>query len=154
MEQNIQFKQLSKEESIPYDLLLLADPSKELIDQYLPSSTVFVATENEKTVGIIVLFPLNEKEVEIKNIAVEPFFQGQGIGQFLIKNAIAIAQQNGNHSIYIGTANSSIGQLHLYQKLGFEMHEFKKNFFIDNYPEEIYENGMQAKDMIVLKRPL
>jgi ribosomal protein S18 acetylase RimI-like enzyme len=154
MKNNMQFKPLAQDEPIPYKLLLLADPSKELIDQYLQSSTVFIAAQNEKTIGAIVLYPLNDKEVEIKNIAVEPALQGQGIGHFLIENAINITKQKGNVHIYIGTANSSIGQLYLYQKMGFEMHEMKKNFFIEHYPNEIYEKGIQAKHLIVLKMTL
>ncbi len=154
MQNNIQFKPLSKDNPIPYELLLLADPSKELIDIYLLSSTVFIAQLNEKTIGTIVLFQMNETEVEIKNIAVEPVFQGQGIGQYMIEKAINFAKQKDFTNVYIGTANSSIGQLYLYQKMGFEIHEIKRNFFIEHYPNEIYEKGIQAKHMIVLKRKL
>jgi hypothetical protein len=42
--------------------------------------------------------------------------------------------------------------LALYQKLGFVKSEIKKNFFLENYTELIIENGIQAVDMIILKR--
>ncbi|WP_051313165.1 GNAT family N-acetyltransferase [Sporocytophaga myxococcoides] len=151
---NIIFKSLGKNDPIPYELLLLADPSKDLVDEYVKLSDIFIAMQNEETLGIIVLFPLTNEAVEIKNIAVKPEFQGQGIGSYLIKNVIKAASLNNQKSICIGTANSSVGQLYLYQKLGFEITEIRKNFFTENYSEPIYENGIQAKHMIVLTREL
>jgi aminoglycoside 6'-N-acetyltransferase I len=119
--QNITFKRLEKKDQLPYELLLLADPSKDLVEVYLKQSDVFTATQNDRTVGVIVLFPLTEEKVEIKNVAVIPEFRGQGIGSYLIENAVLVASLNKKKSICIGTANSSIGQLYLYQKIGFEI---------------------------------
>ncbi len=154
MSPNITFKKLDKRDQIPYDLLLLADPSKVLVDGYVMQSEVYIAVQNEETLGVIVLFPLINNAVEIKNLAVKPAFQGKGIGSYLIDNALKVAALNKNESICIGTANSSVGQLYLYQKHGFEISEIKKDFFVNNYPEPIYENGIQAKHMLVLTRQL
>lgn len=153
-DQGITFQQLDKREQIPYELLLLADPSKKLIDEYLESSSVFIAKKNAEIVGIMVMFPLTADSVEIKNIAVRPENQGQGVGKYLIENALQFALANKQKTICIGTANSSIGQLYLYQKLGFELTEIRRNFFTDNYSDPIYENGIQAKHMVVLTRQL
>ena len=152
--ENLTFDKLDKDEKIPYDLLLLADPSKDLIDEYLKQSDVFTARQNDKAIGVIVLFPLTVETVEIKNVAVKPAFQGQGIGSYLIENVVQVASSNRQKSICIGTANSSVGQLYLYQKLGFEITDIKRHFFSDNYAEPIYENGIQAKHMLVLTRQL
>lgn len=152
--QNITFGKLDKNDPVPYDLLLLADPSKSLIDDYLNVSDIFTAKQHDEIVGVIVLFSLTDKTVEIKNVAVKPAFQGQGIGSFLIESIIQVAVLRGHESICIGTANSSVGQLFLYQKLGFEISEIRKNFFTDNYTEPIYENGVQAKHMLMLTKQL
>jgi ribosomal protein S18 acetylase RimI-like enzyme len=146
------FRPLSQQESIPYDLLLLADPAKDMIDAYLKTSKVFIAEKNKALGGVVVLFPVSNETIEIKNIAVLPDLQGQGVGTFLIKKSIETAAENGFIDIIIGTANSSIGQLALYQKLGFVKSEIKKNFFLENYTELIIENGIQAVDMIILKK--
>ncbi len=151
---NLIFHKLDKSDQIPYDLLLLADPSKDLVDEYVKQSEVFIAIENEETLGVIVLFPLTTKAVEIKNLAVKPEFQGKGIGSYLIENALKVAALNKKESICIGTANSSVDQLYLYQIHGFEITEIKKDFFVNNYPKPIYENGIQAKHMLVLTRQL
>jgi ribosomal protein S18 acetylase RimI-like enzyme len=151
---NITFDKLDKDYQIPYELLLLADPSKDLIDGYLKHSEVFAARQIDEIIGIAVLFPLTTETVEIKNVAVKPEFQGLGIGSFLIENVVQFASLNGQKSICIGTANSSVGQLYLYQKLGFEITDIKRNFFTSNYTAPIFENGVQAKHMLLLTRQL
>lgn len=105
-------------------------------------------------IGTIVFQPLMNNLSEIKNVAVLPEFQGQGIGEYLIENVIQIARQMNFKTIQIGTANSSVGQLYLYQKLGFDISEIRKDFFIKNYKESIYENGIQVKHMIMLMQTL
>jgi aminoglycoside 6'-N-acetyltransferase I len=152
--QHITFAKLERNEKPPYELLLLADPSKDMVDEYLKQSEIFTAKYIGEIIGVIVLFPLTAETVEIKNISVSPAFQGQGIGSYLIENAVQTALFNSKKSICIGTANSSTGQLRLYQQLGFEITTIKRNFFTDNYPEPIYENGIQAKHMLVLTRRL
>lgn len=52
----------------------------------------------------------------------------------------------------IGTENSSIKQLELYKKLGFEINSIDNDFFIRNYKEEIFENGIRSVDMIKLRK--
>ncbi|WCL50011.1 GNAT family N-acetyltransferase [Leptospira sp. GIMC2001] len=152
--QNIDFVKCDRVLPEHYDLFLLADPSKDVVDEYLSDSEIFVARLNEGIIGAIVLYPLADNSVEIKNIAVKPEMQGKGIGSFLIKNVIEYAKNMKKQSILIGTANSSIGQLYLYQKLGFDVSEIKKNFFIDKYSEPIIEDGIQAKHMIMLRQKL
>lgn len=152
--ENITFDKLDKDDHIPYELLLLADPSKDLVDEYLKKADVFVAKQIDEVIGVVVLLPLTAETVEIKNIAVKPAFQGEGIGSFLIQNVVQVALLNGQKNICIGTANSSVGQLYLYQKLGFEITDIKRDFFTDNYAEPIYENGIQAKHMLMLTKQL
>lgn len=110
--QNITFDKLDKGDQIPYELLLLADPSKKLVDEYLKQSDIYTTRQNDETIGVVVLFPLTPETVEIKNVAVKPEFQGQGVGSFLIENAVQVALLNRQKSICIGTANSSVGQLY------------------------------------------
>lgn len=147
-------RQLSKEEEIPYDLLLLADETIEAINKYIFDSDIYIYEQNYNKIALYVLQIINENVIEIKNIAVSPVYQGQGIGQFLLKDAAERAKAKGFKTIIIGTGDVLMMQLQLYQKAGFEIYDIKKNFFINNYPAPIYENGMQLKDMILLKKEL
>lgn len=151
---DILFEEIRSIDAEVFELLLLADPSKSLVEAYLKQSEVYTASLNGKLQGVKVLYPLSLKTVEIKNVAVKPDLQGQGIGTYLIERSIEIASISGKLSICIGTSNTSVGQLYLYQKLGFEITDIKRNFFIDNYSEPIFENGIQAKHMLILTRQL
>jgi ribosomal protein S18 acetylase RimI-like enzyme len=147
----IAFRKLEKEtDEIPYHLLLLADPSKKMIDEYLSTSQIFLAYYENNLIGTYVLYPINKGTVEIKNIAIQENHQRKGIGKLLLSNAINVARASAYKTICIGTANSSVGELYLYQKMGFEITEIKKDFFTKNYPDIIIENGIQAKHMIMM----
>lgn len=144
----------TKEETIPYHLLLLADETLEAIDRYIHKSDCYVFEQEGKILGIYALFRIDNDHVEIKNIAVLEAFQGKGIGTLLIRDAIQKAKDEQYKTILIGTANTAFQQLYLYQKEGFEMDHIKKNFFIDNYPKPIYEKGILLNHMIMLKKAL
>ncbi len=145
---------LRAEESLPLELLLSADPSVDAIQVYLPNSKVYIAETTGNVIGVYVLFSINAQEAEIKNIAVDEAHLRQGIGTLLLKHAIRLATEQGFKKLLIGTSNASVGQLYLYQKMGFELSDIKFNFFIDNYTEPIIENGVQCKHMIMLSTTL
>ena len=84
-------RQLNKEEAMPWELLLDADPSMDAIAKYLDASDIYIAVLNEEIVGTFVLYPIDTTRIEIKNIAVLEQFQGKGIGQWLLKEASSIA---------------------------------------------------------------
>lgn len=142
------------ETPVPYDLLLLADPSKDLIDEYLVAGQLYLAKYNNEIVGCYVLLPLDSETIEIKNIVVHENFQNQGIGSTLLNNAILKAKEEHYKTLIIGTGNSSIGQLYLYQKSGFKITDIRRDFFKSQYPEPIWENGIECTDMIVLSMEL
>ncbi|MBU8878532.1 GNAT family N-acetyltransferase [Bacillus sp. FJAT-29790] len=147
-------RKLSKGETVPMDLLLLADPSKEIVEEYLNRGECFIAESEQQIVGVYVLLPTRPGTVELVNIAVVEEQHSKGIGKQLIMNAIQEVKTKGFKTIEIGTGNSSIGQLALYQKCGFRIIGVDIDFFIKHYPEEIFENGIQCRDMIRLSQDL
>lgn len=141
---------LRKDEQPPWDLLLLADPSEQMVSAYLKGSFCYVAELDDSIVGVIVLYPKTKEIIEILNIAVSEYMQGKGIGSKLIKHGIEAAKEDGFKTVEIGTGNSSIRQLALYQKAGFRIIGIDQDFFVRHYPEPIYENGIQCRDMVRL----
>lgn len=137
-----------------FELFLLADPSYKQINSYIQKSVIYGAYLNDILIASYALLPVNELTVEIKNIAVSENVQRKGVGTLLLEHAKETAISMGFKQITIGTANSSIYQLLFYQKCGFELFELKKHFFTDNYPEPIFENGIQAKHIIMLSYSL
>ena len=145
---------LDKDEKIPYNLLLLADESIVAINKYIHQSDVYILEKGCETIAVCAIQKINDDTVEIKNIAVDTVFQGQGVGQELLLDITDLVKSKGFNQIIIGTGDAGIKQLYVYQKVGFEIFEIKHKFFIDNYPEPIFENGIQLKHMIMLKKDL
>jgi aminoglycoside 6'-N-acetyltransferase I len=150
--EGIATRQLTGQEAIPYTLLLLADETIEIIDRYAKDGQIYVLEVNGQLIAVYVLVVIDPERIEIKNIAVDSRYQGQGIGKFLLREATGRAKEQGYGTILIGTANGAIKQLYLYQKEGFEITSVKKNFFVDNYPAPIFENGILCKHMIMLEK--
>jgi ribosomal protein S18 acetylase RimI-like enzyme len=142
-------------EQPPWHLLLLADPSKDLVSRYLDKGLCYVIeSENGDTIGVILLVPVSNHIIEIMNLAVDESYQGKGLGTILLKHGIRTAAKKGYNTVEIGTGNSSINQLALYQKVGFRITGIDHDFFIRNYEELIFENGIQCRDMIRLSLPI
>lgn len=147
----MEIRLLGKEEALPMDLLLEADPSEKLIREYCAKGRCYVAEAGQRVLGTYVLLPLSADAAEIKNIAVEEAMRGQGLGKKLVLHALVEAEGLGFRTVRIGTGNSSFGQLALYQKCGFRIVSIDRDFFTRNYPEPIIENGILCRDMIGLE---
>lgn len=136
------------------ELLLIADPSEEIVSGYLGRGHLFVLFAEDRALGVVHLDPLEGDEIEIKNIAVQEGEQGKGWGKQLLAHAIAFCEAQGYRRIIVGTGNSSIDNLAFYQKAGFRFAAIRRNFFVDHYEEEIFENGIQCMDLLILERLL
>lgn len=144
-------RQLQPGEAAPLELLLIADPELDMIESYLPHGLCCVLEDEQAVIGVYVLCPLHAQAAEIVNIAVLEERQGQGYGKQLIAHAIQTARSFGYQTLHIGTGNSSIMQLALYQKCGFRITGVEHGFFTRNYASPIYENGILCRDMIRLE---
>jgi ribosomal protein S18 acetylase RimI-like enzyme len=144
----------NKDEELPMELLLLADPSETIVKDYTTRGECFVAELEKKIVGVYVLLPTRPETIELVNVAVAEELHGRGIGKQLVMDAVKVAREKGYKTIEVGTGNSGVGQLALYQKCGFRIVGVDLDFFVRHYPEEIYENGIQCRDMIRLTQEL
>lgn len=153
-ESRLRIEEIKEYGDIPFDLLELADPSRSQINEYLESGTCYMAKNGSKVIGVLVLLPIDSSRIEIKNIAVNETEQGKGFGKTLLKYSESVGRKLGFDKLVIGTGNSSLDQLAIYQKAGFEMREILVDFFIKNYSEPIFENGIQCKHMVILEKHL
>ena len=152
--EDMDIRKLREGETPPMELLLLADPSPELVEEYVSRGQVFVAEADASVVGVYVLIRTRPDTVELVTVAVTASRHGQGIGKRLVRHAIDTARAQGFRTIEIGTGNSGVGQLALYQKCGFRITGVDRDFFLRHYSEPIFENGIQVVDMIRLSQDL
>lgn len=150
---NLIIREKFPHEDVPWDLLLVADPSKKAIKKYLDAGEIFLAFMNAELIGVSVI-TMTDDVAELKNVAIQEKHRGKGFGRQLILHAIDYAKYKKAHRIEVGTGNSSHLQLALYQKCGFKIAGIEKDFFVKNYKDPIFENGIQCVDMIRLSYDL
>jgi GNAT superfamily N-acetyltransferase len=69
----------------PMEAPLLADPQAMILDA---GGRIFFATAGERCVGCCALMRMSDKEFEVAKMAVEPAYQGSGIGRKLLDAVI------------------------------------------------------------------
>ena len=150
----IAIRKLGIKEDIPYKLLLEADETIESINRYIHNSIIYVANLENKQIGVCAVMDIEANKAEIKNIAVDEKCRGFGVGSTLIDFVEKEVRKNGYSHLLIATADAGEKQLKLYRRLGFVDFAVRKNFFIDNFPAPLFENGRQLIDMVVLRKKL
>ncbi len=133
----------------PIDLLLLADPSEDKIRSYLSGSKCFIASIGTLVVGACVVQPRGSDTHELMSIAVLPDHQKSGYGTALLQWVIDFFRNSGARQLEVGTGTFGY-QLAFYQRQGFRVTSIDRDFFIKNYPEPIFEDGIQLFDMLRL----
>ncbi|SHJ58321.1 Acetyltransferase (GNAT) family protein [Desulfatibacillum alkenivorans DSM 16219] len=133
----------------PMDLLLQADPSESKIKVYLNRSRCFIAALNGESVGACIVQPIAPGVHELMNISVAPSHQKMGIGGKLLRHVIESIRDAKAERLEVGTGTFGY-QLAFYQREGFRVDSIDKDFFLLNYEEPIYEDGIQLKDMLRL----
>ncbi|OUN23068.1 GNAT family N-acetyltransferase [Pseudoflavonifractor sp. An85] len=132
-------------------LLLLADEQENMVDRYLERGTMYVLEDNGIKAECVVTDE-GGGVLELKNIAVEPEFQGRGYGKALVE--FLIETYGGQYgALQVGTGESPLS-IRFYEACGFQRHHLVKNFFTDHYDHPIYECGVQLVDMVYLQREL
>lgn len=137
-------------------LLLLADEQENMIDRYLSKGTMYVLEDNGVK-GECVVTDEGGGVLEIKNIAVEPAYQGKGYSRALIEFIETKYKEKRYREkfsvLQVGTGDSPL-TVPFYEKCGFTRSHSIRNFFTDNYDHPIYEGGVQLVDMIYLRKNL
>ena len=133
------------------DLLLEADPSEKLIRQYLADGDLFVLTYKNEVACVAVVTRVDDDICELKNIATEEKYRGKGYAKKMLKYLCDNYKQKYEKMI-VGTTENNIP---FYVKQGFDKYEKTiKNFFIDNYEEEIKDGNLHCIDMYYYSKDL
>jgi GNAT superfamily N-acetyltransferase len=138
-------------------LFELAEDSTSELDRYLPLGRVLVARRNGRLLGHLQLVPTNDREeIELKNMAVRPQYQGTGIGRALVNEAVKACRAEGWSRLVVATAAADIGNLRFYQRVGFRFTAVERDAFTaaTGYPDPIVIDGLPLRDRVWLARDL
>ena len=149
-EPRMQVKKIENKEDY-IDLLLEADPSKDMIHKYLNDSDVYALKKEDELISIAVILHIDRKTLELKNIVTKENYRNKGYAKTLLKSLCGNYKQKYDRML-VGVAENNIP---FYVKQGFDKYEKTiKNFFIDNYKEEIKDGDLVCTDLIYYSKDL
>ena len=146
--------EIRRTETPSRELLLLADESEDSVADYIGRGTCYAVYDGDRIIGQYVLIHTRPFTAEVVNIAVVPDCQRQGIAMALLAHAAATARQAGFRLLEIGTGDSGIGQIALYERCGFVRCGIDEDYFRKHYPVPIFENGIECRHMVRLRMEL
>ena len=149
-EPRMQVKKIENKEDY-IDLLLEADPSKDMIHKYLNDSDVYALKKEDELISIAVILHIDRKTLELKNIVTKENYRNKGYAKTLLKSLCGNYKQKYDRML-VGTTENNIP---FYVKQGFDKYEKTiKNYFIDNYDEEIIDGDLVCTDMYYYSKDL
>lgn len=129
-------------------LLLLGDESEEMIDRYLGAGTLYAGYSGEEPVAICVVTDAAPGIIEVKNLAVSPDRQRRGYGRQMLSFVEELYREK---TVQLGTGEAPSTML-FYQACGYTVSHRVADFFTDNYPHPIIEDGVMLRDMVYLRK--
>ena len=151
MDHTMKIRKVETDKKRYLDLLLLADEQEDMIDCYLERGTMYVL-EDDGVKAECVVTDEGDGILELKNLAVEPAFQGRGYGKNMV-DFLAQTYKEQYTVLQVGTGDSP-STIPFYEACDFRRHHLVKNFFTDHYDHPIYECGVRLVDMVYLQREL
>ena len=149
-EEKPQVKKIENKEAY-MDMLLEADPSKASIMKYLNDSDVYGLKLNDEIISLAVILHIDNKTLELKNLVTKKEYRDKGYAKRLLKHLCGNYKQKYDKMI-VGTTENNIP---FYVRQGFDKYEKTiKNYFIDNYDEEIKDGELICTDMIYYSKDL
>ena len=151
VERSIVIKKERENKEQYMSLLLEADPSEKLIRQYLVDGDLFVLTYKNEVACVAVVTKVDDDICELKNIATEERYRGKGYAKKMLKYLCDNYKQKYDKML-VGTTENNIP---FYVKQGFDKYEKTiKNYFVDNYDEEIIDGDLHCIDMYYYSKDL
>ena len=149
-EPRLQVKKIENKEDY-MEMFLEADPSENMIRKYLSDSDVYALKKEDEIICIAVILPISRKVLELKNIVTKEKYRNKGYAKILLKSLCGNYKQKYDKML-VGTTENNIP---FYVKQGFDKYEKTiKNFFIDNYEEEIKDGELVCTDRIYYSKNL
>ena len=133
-------------------LLLEADDAEDHMRGYLDRGELLEIHDADGMIGVVV-FVREADEVEIWNIALAEEHRGRGLGRAAIGAIADRCTRAGATRLTVGTSDCSLGTIAFYRKAGFRFAGVREGYF-DAYLIAVVENGIRARDMVMLRMAL
>lgn len=126
------------------NLLLLADPDIKMINKYINKCRMFVLFENDIAICQACVVEVDKDICELKNISTLPKYRKKGYSKTMFQFLFDEYRVK-YKSMIVGTTENMIPY---YVLNGFtNYYKTIKNFFTDNYSEEVWDGNLHCIDM-------
>ena len=133
------------------DFLIEADPLKNNIYNYLNDSIVYGLKVDDEIISLAVVLEVDKNTLELKNLFTRKEYRKKGYAKRLLKSLCGNYKQKYNKML-VGTTENYIP---FYVKQGFDKYEKTiKNYFSNNYEEEICNEDFYYTDIIYYSKDL
>lgn len=109
------------------------------------------APASPKVIGFAALDRVID-EAELKNLAVATEHQHQGVGQALLREALARLRQAATQRVYLEVRPSNIFAVQLYASLGFVIHSRRKDYY-SQPAEDAFVMALDLSPQLAEKQP-
>ncbi|MCL4327514.1 MAG: GNAT family N-acetyltransferase [Candidatus Thermoplasmatota archaeon] len=121
----------------PYDYNMLK------ISYKLAKGMSLVALESHAVLGYAIAIGIDEEDADVESIAVDPLYQGRGVGKQLLLALEDLMRSRGYIRSVLEVREKNVSAISMYRKNGYVISEF-----IENYYEESFEGSRNAFRMI------
>ena len=148
----MKIQQIRKGKEEYMEMLLMAEPQRDVIESYLDRGEMFVLVNGGDVCAVCVVELLKNRKCELRNIATRVEERGKGYAKSLIRH---VCEHYGNQcdTMYAGTGNSR-KTLEFLGKCGFVNSHIAANYYAEHYREPVYEGDVKLTDKIYLKKQL
>lgn len=148
----MKIQQIRKDKEEYMEMLLMAEPQRDVIESYLDRGEMFVLVNGGDVCAVCVIELLKNRKCELRNIATRVEERGKGYAKSLIRH---VCEHYGNQcdTMYAGMGNSR-KTLEFLGKCGFVNSHIAANYYAEHYREPVYEGDVKLTDKIYLKKQL
>jgi len=99
-----------------HDEEVLSKPEELIVN---PGGYIFFAMDGDRVSGTVALIPMKDGILELSKMAVDPEYQGKGIGQKLMAHCIAFAKAQEYPKLVLYSNTVLENAIYIYRKWGF-----------------------------------
>ncbi|WDF82095.1 GNAT family N-acetyltransferase [Lacticaseibacillus pabuli] len=145
------FREVTDPDRSAYTNLLLAgDSDPAVLGEYQNTGALFELVDDQCTVAVALMIPVDANTIELKNIAVISRYRSQGVGREMMTHLVQHYTDQYQRMI-VGTADASVSNHLFYLKNGFRFYGVRRDFF-NHYNPPLIENGVRLRDMVMFER--
>jgi len=99
----------------------VAGPLAAFAKSHSDRERIWIVEKDGKIAGSVAIVEVSQQEAQLRCLLLHPELRGQGIGRFLVEEAIDFCRDCGYSSIFLSTVSILTAATNLYRSLGFQV---------------------------------